>query len=131
MTPEVKKLIVDALLSGEYQQGTRYMKYIDYNQDNKLCFCILGVISDLYLKLNNKVWDYFENGTYGYSTNKYNNQFWCVLSHEVRMWAGFDYSLGGLSKSVEYNSNEYSTLSSLNDSGMTFAEFVDVINNHM
>jgi hypothetical protein len=50
MKPEIKKLWVAALRSGEYQQGTgRCM-------NNATGWCCLGVLSDLHAKENGETW---------------------------------------------------------------------------
>ena len=51
MNKDIKKLWVDALLSGEYKQGFRSLK----NQNDQ--FCCLGVLCDVHQKLHpENVW---------------------------------------------------------------------------
>ena len=50
MKQEIKEKWVDALRSGEYQQGTGYLKVIHENGDAK--YCCLGVLCELALKDN-------------------------------------------------------------------------------
>jgi len=78
MKPEIKKLWVEALLSGEYQQGVNTLK----TNDGK--FCCLGVLCDLHAKQTGTEWA--ENKL---SENKF-NYFGssCTLPTEVYTWAG-------------------------------------------
>lgn len=58
MEPELKKLWVDALESGEYTQGTGMLKY-SYDGDNE-SYCCLGVLCDVLSKLEGEqhgTWD--------------------------------------------------------------------------
>jgi len=48
MNPEVKKLWVDALRSGEYKQGYKDLFKIDSNGNKS--YCCLGVLTELYNK---------------------------------------------------------------------------------
>jgi hypothetical protein len=49
LNPEVKTEFVAALRSGKYKQGSGRLKEKD-------CFCVYGVLCDLYLKKHNKRW---------------------------------------------------------------------------
>ena len=51
MKPEIKKLWVDALRSGEYKQAREVLR-----TNGGTSFCCLGVLTDLYCKSNNKAW---------------------------------------------------------------------------
>ena len=108
MNPQIKQKWVNALRSGDYQQGRNYLR-----TDNG--FCCLGVLCDLYGKENNVEWK-LEDGGRNYEF-KYHT---AVLPLPVVEWAGF----GG------YNPYIYSrslTLGELNDGGSTFNEIADVI----
>jgi hypothetical protein len=53
MNPEIKKMWADALRSGKYVQGTRYLKY---EASGKVCHCALGVLCDLAVKSGAAEW---------------------------------------------------------------------------
>ena len=53
MNPEIKKMWADALRSGQYVQGTRYLKY---EAGGKVCHCALGVLCDLAVKSGAAQW---------------------------------------------------------------------------
>lgn len=48
MKPEIKKLWVDALRSGQYTMGIGHLKHP--SPDGKCRYCALGVLCDLYVK---------------------------------------------------------------------------------
>jgi hypothetical protein len=108
MNPQIKQKWVDALRSGDYQQGRNYLR-----TDNG--FCCLGVLCDLYGKENNVEWNLANNG--------HNYEFQDMESYlpsSVRKWAGVE----GCNPHI--NDGE-STLVRLNDSGSTFEQIADVI----
>ena len=53
MNPEIKKMWADALRSGKYVQGTRYLKY---ETPQGFCHCALGVLCDLAVKAGVAEW---------------------------------------------------------------------------
>ena len=53
MNPEIKKMWADALRSGKYVQGTRYLKY---ETPKGFCHCALGVLCDLAVKAGVAEW---------------------------------------------------------------------------
>lgn len=112
MNPEVKAKIVAALRSGEYTQG----KYLLRRLDN--CFCVMGVVCDLYLKEKGLEWE-VQAGVARYEFKTYYN----VVPLEVKEWAGFDSEGGNI---VEINGSRL-RLYEHNDSGRTFAEIADAI----
>lgn len=73
MREDVKKLWVEALRSGKYQQGTGCLRMDD-------TFCCLGVLCDLHAKETGGKWD---------DRNEYLD---CsgILPSRVRDWAGLD-----------------------------------------
>ena len=102
MNPQIKQKWVDALRSGEYQQGQYCLR-----TDNG--FCCLGVLCDLYGKENNVEWngDMFQDMV-------------VVLPLFVVEWSG-------IVNSNPYVNDEISTLGELNDKGSTFEQIADVI----
>jgi len=112
MNPQIKQKWVSALRSGEYQQGQCYLR-----TDNG--FCCLGVLCDLYAKENNVEWNLVNNGhTYEFQDKE------SYLPSSVRKWAGVE----GCNPHI--NDGE-SNLSVLNDSGSTFNEIADLIEEHL
>ena len=114
MNPQIKQKWVSALRSGEYQQGQYCLR-----TDNG--FCCLGVLCDLYGKENNVEWDLVNDG--GNYEFQYKEE---SLPISVMEWAGVE------------NDNPYiigdtggTSLSLLNDSGSTFNEIADLIEEHL
>lgn len=104
---EARKLLVDALNSGEYQQGKRCL-----NKDGK--YCCLGVACDVFVKLYPNVVKVEENknGNIGYDGETH------TLPNMVREWLNFNSYVGELKqpevKWVGTNHN-CSTLAMVND----------------
>ncbi len=53
MKPEIKKLWVEALRSGEYMQAREALK----TEGEETAYCCLGVITDLYCKAMGETWE--------------------------------------------------------------------------
>jgi hypothetical protein len=109
MNPEVKKLWLDALRSGEYKQGRYKLRGIGG-------YCCLGVLCDLHSKTaeGHKWCDAkFLAGGSTYLGDAYG------LPTEVRSWAGL---LGSTDREVTV-----ARLGEDNDRGSTFAEIADRI----
>lgn len=85
MNQEVKKMWVEALRSGEYQQGKHHL-----NDNGK--FCCLGVLCDLAVKdgVNLKVNPEPQN-SYVITYDEHR----CWLPHKVAGWAQFPYDKSG------------------------------------
>ena len=110
MNPQIKQKWVDALRSGEYQQG----QYCLRTEDK---FCCLGVLCDLYGKENNVEWDLVnDDGNYefGYHSER--------LPLFVVGWAG-----------VENDNPEIceKSLAELNDGVYTFEQIAYLIEEHL
>lgn len=93
MKPEIKKLWIDALRSGEYQQTKRCLK----NQNG---MCCLGVLTDLYIKSeDNKLnfrWEALTYAPNGELVDRYiarndKESSWTDLPESIREWAGLDH----------------------------------------
>lgn len=74
MNPEVKKKWVAALRSGDYEQGTRFLRSHDG-------FCCLGVLCDLHAKETNRAWRPMDGVAYYFKE-------YLRLPQEVADWAG-------------------------------------------
>jgi hypothetical protein len=106
MKKELMVKWVEALRSGKYKQGQRYL-----NRDNK--FCCLGVLCEV-LKIAPT------DGTVKGTSKRYAG---CVstLPIEAMKASGLNSALG------VYNSRECLSLIHENDSGKTFTEIADII----
>ncbi len=106
MNQEIKNKWIAALKSGEYQQGTGFLK-----QDGK--FCCLGVLCDIHAK---------ETGNLFNTLGKYLGEN-RILPKEVVNWSGISSASGR---------REYSnSLWELNDiDGFSFSQIADIIEKH-
>ena len=112
MNQQVKEKWSSSLRSGDYQQTKSYLRREDG-------FCCLGVLCDLYIKENNEEWNLANSG------NKYEFQDRAAtLPPSVMKWAG-------LRSSNPYIGNGTQTLGGLNDTGYTFNEIADLIEEHL
>jgi len=100
------KLWVEALRSGEYEQGKDCLS----NGDE---FCCLGVACDLYSKYNKPILFILENGVKSYDGDT------VFLPFVVQDWLGLKSHSGVFS-----NAN---SLAQMNDGGLTFKEIADMI----
>jgi hypothetical protein len=110
MKPEIKKLWVDALRSGEYKQGQNALRINDH-------FCCLGVLCDLHCKETAGTW---EDSGYGESTYKKSGT---MLPSAVMKWAGLSKNYGRMVKVGRYKD----TLPELNDGGASFIDIAAAI----
>jgi hypothetical protein len=104
MNPQIKQKWVSALLSGEYQQTQNRLR-----TDNG--FCCLGVLCDLYGKENNVEWELGCGNLYQFQGN------YGTLPSSVVEWSSLE--------------DRGTTLIVLNDSGKTFEEIADIIEEQM
>lgn len=114
LKPEVKALWTAALRSGEYKQGAGKLR----NREDE--FCCLGVLCDLQSKSGQPVaeWketDWAESVTFGGCSG--------VPPSDVVEWAAENYIGQDRSFAINYSTN----LTSMNDSGISFAEIADII----
>lgn len=121
MKPDKKALWVEALRSGDYQQGQYNLRVGDR-------YCCLGVLCDLYAKEHaqdeNKQWDIHsrEDSVYEFLAETE------LLPVDVQKWAGIQDPSGHIMRGQVIIGGSYSSLSGLNDDeGMTFEELADVI----
>lgn len=118
MNEEIKAQWVAALRSGDYRQGTGFLRY-------KGAFCCLGVLCDLAVKAGTGV-----NVQLGTSFNPDAYRFDGKSAHlpdRVQEWAGVE------STDPEVNGGEVypMTLSELNDNGTPFAAIADLIEDQL
>jgi hypothetical protein len=104
MKPEIKQKWIEALRSGEYDQGKHYLR----NTGNQ--YCCLGVLCDIYSKETEVEWDdtLAKDGRFCYQFLNASG----YLPIEVQHWAEIEYHGGWVDpgRSLTY----------LNDSGESF-----------
>lgn len=80
MNAQIKQQWINDLRSGNYNQTIGQL--MEEDEDGTRAFCCLGVLTDQYLKANNKGWDdNMENSNYKYRSEG-------ILPCEVKEWAG-------------------------------------------
>lgn len=125
MNTEIKAAWVKALRSGDYEQGQHYLSYTDWGGQRRMC--CLGVLCDLAVQqgvIPPPRVDHHGRDLYGvrYGSN-------ISLPPEVMAWAGVESTEGDLPTTL-HNSAGATCLSGLNDTGSTFDEIADVIEEH-
>ena len=133
MKPEIKKLWIDALLSGEYEQGRGVL--CRNNLDGTTEWCCLGVLTDLAIKagivMEIKMAD---------SDDPSNpNAVFFDDSHEklpvkVQEWSGIETDLGEYSyEDINIDDDDIvidQTLAEDNDNGTTFKQLASIIESY-
>ena len=123
MNAEIKKQWVEALRSGDYEQGREALKLVE--DDETVKHCCLGVLCDLYQKAN--------GGDPDWSTESLYDSFGVepdteLLPIVVSQWAGLGHSDNpGTRKRDE----EEKPLAGHNDAGETFACIADMIESQL
>lgn len=112
MKKKVKKMWVEALTNGSYQQG----KFCLQNNGQ---FCCLGVLCDLHAKETGGVWTQIPDGSGMYEGMT------AILPELVRKWAGLDRRVPTLTSPK--NQDETLDMVVLNDGGATFAQLAELI----
>jgi hypothetical protein len=153
MNPEIKKRWIDALKSGDYNQGTESLCCND-------SFCCLGVLCDLYIQ-DTKNGEWFSYMAEDGNNDIYETKFVIrneesnivegeILPSVVADWAGISLEKRNTSvrfntstcdilvpKQEEYTSNrldipkDHITLAELNDLGASFEYLADVIERNL
>jgi hypothetical protein len=120
LRPEVKKMWVDALLSGKYKQGKSVLR-----RDNR--FCCLGVLSDLYAEAH-PAWQWKRNSDPVWSfRDTVTGDAWNALPpHAVAKWTGQDTR----DATVIYKGSRQ-FLTALNDAGVPFEIIAGLIINQL
>jgi hypothetical protein len=126
MLPEIKKLWLDALRSGEYKQNIGSLRQVENGQE---CFCALGVLCEIALK--HGVEGFHHGPDRGYYVGRtadgnYENH---ALPKPVREWAG-DNAMPYIVLAVdsEGKSVKEVSIAKLNDRcELTFSEIADML----
>ena len=117
MNPDVKEKWLEALRSGKYKQGTGAL-----NKDGR--FCCLGVLCDLFAEDDdcNGAWQELDENALTFKPDGRPGRH-AFLPDAVAEWAGIE-----ISPSDPFVSDDNDeTLSQLNDSGRTFRQIADII----
>lgn len=132
MNPEVKQKWIDALRSGNYEQGSEKLRSVSG-------YCCLGVLCDLYAQEYNTEWKFKSYDDDTDEENPYTYDYWYFeeqtefLPYSVMDWAGLkipnpevriDKDVEGLD---EDESLYQESLADLNDSGYTFNDLSKII----
>jgi len=112
MKKQVAQKWADALKSGKYKQGKNVLRSGD-------SFCCLGVLCDIYRTNASGGW----NGIRFVAPDGTSSEI--ELPSAVRVWAGMKSP-----NPVNPLGVGPTTLSCMNDEGMTFLEIADIIDNH-
>ncbi len=129
MNPKVKEMWVNALLSGDYEQGTGNLK-------SSNGFCCLGVLCDLYAKEHNENWEPAPKFLGIDEENPKPTDYWNFdeesefLPIKVMQWAGLksncpEIQFCDLEDDEELNYTN--TVAELNDDGMNFRQIARLI----
>lgn len=115
MNPEIKQAWIDALLSGEYEQGRSRLRTKGMTKDQ---FCCLGVLCELAAKA-----EVIEPAEYSDSIESYYyDHSASTLPVSVQEWAGMDSDNPQISASSRRGS-----LAEANDDGMPFSDIAQLI----
>lgn len=130
MNQEIKKRWVEALRSGDYEQGEFRLCYLDKNQEKK--YCCLGVLCDLATKELKNLSVTEEDDIASYNTRVY--QYGgkqgevSLLPFEVMEWAGLDTSDPQVKIKTEKGEEYFEDLTRINDDyGYNFNQLADLI----
>lgn len=129
MNPEIKAQWVDNLTNGKFIQGVRRLKK---TVSGELKYCCLGVLCEMYAQANPGAgtWVSFSDGLepgfewFQTGHNKYGN--YTSLPTEVMEWAGLKHS-----DAYVMDGAKRTSLTSLNDSGVSFARIAQIINEQL
>lgn len=108
MKPEIKKLWIEALLSGEYIQGKMRLRSVNDK------FCCLGVLCDL-------------KDPDGWDEDNYYDGDEEFLPESVMKWAGLESNNGAFERDITVGYLSYSSLSNMNDLSLNFRQIAKVI----
>lgn len=130
MNPEVKQKWIDALRSGDYEQGSEKLRGVNG-------YCCLGVLCDLYAQEHNTEWEFRGYDELSDETNNpmdywYFDEHSEFLPESVMNWAGLKTNNPQVRVDVEDNDDEdnwyfQDEIANVNDSGYTFMDLSKII----
>jgi len=115
MNAEPKRLWLEALRSGKYEQGTDALALVAASEDDEQ-FCCLGVACEVAIKAGLPVTKVASTGSYFYDGEP------LVLPKLVRSWLGVK-----LGTPLVTGGGRRNALSVFNDEGMSFGGIADLI----
>ena len=125
MNPEVKQKWIDALRSGDYEQGSEKLRSVTG-------YCCLGVLCDLYAREHDTQWEFRGYDELSDETNPHPMDYWYFDEHSeflpesVMNWAGL--KTHNPPMRVDSDDGFYTDeIANLNDSGYTFNDLSKLI----
>jgi hypothetical protein len=118
MDEVVKQKWIEALRSGEYEQGKAALNHMNKR------FCCLGVLGDLYAKETGEQWSNAGGGEYALNEEAY------FLPPSVVKWAGLEDDNPALPK-LPRGFPKTCRLAALNDNGESFSRIADLIEKYL
>jgi len=124
--PEVKEKWLAALRSGEYPQSAHALR-------SNEGYCCLGVLCDLYRLENPSRWveDHDDLGTAAVEWDPKRAVSIVVPPMVVMRWAGLSEQNPCVNLEDDEGEERVTDLANLNDSGLTFEQLADVIEEHL
>ena len=130
MNPEVKQKWIDALRSGDYEQGSEKLRTPNG-------YCCLGVLCDLYAQEHDTQWEFRGYDENADETNPHPMDYWYFgdqsefLPESVMNWAGLKTHNPSVRVDVEDNDEDnwyfQDEIANVNDSGYTFMDLSKII----
>lgn len=129
---EARKVWIEALRSGKYKQAKRYLKVVEQGETEP-GYCCLGLACELYQQFEgdlrvNGGWNPLKGLTYT-SFDSIQN----VLPEKVQKWLGIR-DKGQLNQEfpipadcIDSHKYDFDLLTALNDTGYTFEQIADII----
>ena len=113
MKPDIKKLWVDALRSGDYKQGLSALEYVEVRDNHEhVVHCCLGVLCDVYTKQTGKDWHFDKTCEF--------------LPEPVMRWAGLE-NMDPVLPSLDDEHSDRVSCSDANDAPVSFDKIADAI----
>lgn len=125
MNPEVKQKWIDALRSGNYEQGSEKLRSVSG-------YCCLGVLCDLYAQEHDTQWEFRGNE----ETNLQPQDYWYFdeqsefLPYSVMDWAGLKTNNPNVRVYCSNGEDEdfyTDEIANVNDTGYTFMDLSKII----
>jgi hypothetical protein len=131
MNPEVKQKWIDALRSGDYEQGSEKLRGVNG-------YCCLGVLCDIYAREHDTQWEFRGYDELSDESNPHPMDYWYFddqsefLPKIVMNWAGLKTHNPSVRVDIEDNfgdDNSFYTdeIANVNDSGYTFMDLSKII----
>jgi hypothetical protein len=130
MNPEVKQKWIDALRSGDYEQGSEKLRGVNG-------YCCLGVLCDIYAREHDTQWEFRGYDELSDETNPHPMDYWYFdeqsefLPKSVMDWAGLKVPNPSVRIDVEDNDEDnwyfQDEIANVNDSGYTFMDLSKII----